>query len=224
MTITTRTTPGFLITAMTGAALLAATALAPVLATPANAAAPSSTRSEHHARADHRVVHHDARRDVVRVDLASGTSRPAPRERDTDITRTVVDHRAHRLVVRAKPRHVSRSGYRFMVAEILAPDRRRFTLTVDYSTTPIDSRVSLERFASGRSVKCAQLSWSIRRQARLVVASVPTACLGDPRWVRVGVALTAATRNLKTAWADDSRARGRIGDRHLKLGPRQHKG
>ena len=213
----------FLITALASTSMLVATALSPALVSTASATTLSTTPSNHSpARADHRIVHHDARHDVVHFDFESDTSRPAPGDRATDITTTIVDHQTGRLVVQARPRHLSRSGYRLMVAEILASDGRRFTLVVDYSTTPIDSRVSIERFASGREVKCSGASWSISGPAHRVGASIPTSCLGNPGWVRVGVALTAAPHNLKTSWADDSRTRGRIGDRHLKLGPRQH--
>ena len=189
----------FLITALAGTSLLVATVLSPALVSPANAATTVSTQSSNQvpARADHRIVHHDARHDVVHVDFKSETHRPAPHDRATDITRTVVDHQAARLVVRARARHLSRSSYRLMVAEILASNRSRFTLVVDYSTTPIDSRVSLERFASGREVNCSGASWSINWPAHRVVASVPTTCLRDPAWVRVGVGLTAAPHNLK---------------------------
>lgn len=171
----------------------------------------------------HRLVHHDAQRDVLRFDVRSETSRPAPRDRATDITSTTVDHRSDRLVVQVEARRLIRSEYRLMVAEILTSGGSRFNLVVDYATTPIDARVRLERFASSREVRCPGASWSVRRRTDRVGASIPGSCLGDPSWVRVGLALTAAPRNLRSSWADDSRAPGRIGDRHLRLGPRQHR-
>lgn len=216
--------PRFLSAALAGAGLLLTTALGPALVPPASATTPSTMSTYlHHARPDHRVVHHDARHDVVDFDVASDTSRPAPRNRTTDITTTVVDHQAGRLVVQTRAERLSRSDYRLMIAEILASDGSRFTLVVDYSTTPIDARMRLERFASAREVRCPGASWSISRPAHRVAASIPNSCLGDPGWVRVGIALVAAPHNLKSSWADDSRARGRVGDRHLVLGPRQHR-
>ena len=213
----------FLITALASTSMLVATALSPALVSTASATTLSTTPSNHSpARADHRIVHHDARHDVVHYDFESDTSRPAPSyraDRHHHDNRRPPDRQTRRTGASVAP---SRSGYRLMVAEILASDGRRFTLVVDYSTTPIDSRVSIERFASGREVKCSGASWSISGPAHRVGASIPTSCLGNPGWVRVGVALTAAPHNLKTSWADDSRTRGRIGDRHLKLGPRQH--
>ena len=171
--------------------------------------------------AGHRVVHHDARRDVLLFDEKSQTRRPAPRDRATDIITTVVDHRASSLVMHVRARQLVRSGYRLMIAEILTSEGQRFEFVVDYSTVPIDARISLMKFGSGATVSCAGASWSMSASVNQVAASIPDSCLGDPDEVRVGVALSAAPRDLKTSWADDSRARGRIGDEHLELGPRQ---
>lgn len=206
----------FLFVALASASLAASATLTPALTMSANAAAPSVT-------GDHRIVHHDARRDVLRFDVKSEASKPAPHNRATDITKTVVDHQAGRLVVRAKVRHLRRSGYRLMISEILTSDGRRYQLDVDYSKHPIDTRVSLRRFASGKDVKCPDATWSINRSADRVAAAIPNSCFGDPGWVRVGVALVAAPHNLKTSSVDDSRTRGRIDEQHLKLGPRQHR-
>lgn len=220
----TRSATGYLVAAV--ATSLAAIALVPALGSPTNAPTDLSTTSstQQHAQGDHRIVHHDSRHDVVEMDYPSETTKPAPHERASDITTTVVDHRHRRLVIHTELAGLRRSGYRMMVAEILTPHGRRFTLIVDYSAVPIDSRLRLERFASGRKVSCAGASWSLDGPAHRVDASLPASCLGDPSWVRVGVAVSAATHDLDTSWADDSRARGRIGDRHLRLGPRQHAG
>lgn len=211
--------------ALASTSLLAASATsATALETSAAPAASPATSSSHQRQVpgNHRVVHRDARRDVVHFDVETEKKRPAPRNRTTDITTTVVDHQADQLTVQAQVRRLSRSGYRFMVSEILASDGKRYSLDVEYSTTLIAERVSLRRFSSGREVRCPDVTWSIDRSADQVAASVPTSCLGDPEWVRVGLALAYAPRDLRTSTADDSRTRGRIGDEHLRLGPRQH--
>lgn len=226
MTLTPRYRPAHArvaFTALASSALLAGVVVAPALTMSANAAVPPSVNSSHQRqlRADHRIVHRDARRDVLHFNIKSDTRKPAPRDRTTDITSTVVDHRAQQTVVQARARHLSRSDYRLMMAEILGADGRRYELVVDYSTKPIGSRISLTRFSSGKTVECRGASWSIKRSADRVGAVIPNSCLGDPAWVRVGVALVGAPRDLKTSWADDSRSRGRVNDDHLKLGPRQ---
>ena len=210
-------------TAVAGAALLAASGvLTPALASSSTAAAASVTTSSHQRLqpAAHRIVHRDPRRDVLRFDVDAETSKPAPRNRATDIIRTVVDHRAHQVVVQARARQLSRSHYRLMVAQVLTSDGRRYELLVDYSTTPIGSRLSLERTGRGADVRCPGATWSLNRSDNRVRAAIPNRCLGRPGWVRVGVALVAAPLSLRTSLADDSRTRGHVRDR-LTLGPRQ---
>lgn len=212
----------FVITTLTSCTLLAAGAIA--TATPVTSAeAPASPMSNQQRteRPGHRIVHHDARRDVLLFNEEDRTSTPAPRDRATDIVTTVVDHRLHRIVLRSSVRELSRSGYRLMIAEILTRGGRRYQLVVDYSRSPIDSHLILERFGSGAAVRCPGASWSIDRSANRIGAAVPSSCIGGPAWVRVGVALVAAPHGLGTSRADDSRSRGRVGDRHLELGPRQ---
>lgn len=203
---TTSTRTSLLTVALASAALAAGVASAP----PASAGA-----------APHRVVHHDARGDVIRFDVESETQRPAPRDRTSDVVRTVVDHRADDVVLQSRVRELSRSGYRLMIADLLTPQGRRYELVVDYSTRPIDRRVSLTRSGSGTEIACAGTTWSVDRATGSIEATVPRSCLGDPAWIRAGLAVVAAPRDLESSRADDSRARGRIGDERLRLGPRQ---
>ncbi|WP_193614487.1 hypothetical protein [Nocardioides lijunqiniae] len=208
--------------ALAGSAVLAVAALTPSVI--ANAASPTASSAELPARAaqgEHRVVHRDARRDTIRFDTETEKKKPAPRDRTADITRTVVDHQADQLVVQTRVRQLGRSGYRLMIGEILTSDGRRLDLMVDYSKRPIGEALSLTRSASGAEVACPAATWSARRSTKQVTATIPRSCLGDPAWVRVGLGMVAAPRNLRTSLGDDSRLSGRIGDEHIKLGPRQ---
>ncbi len=221
-TAPSRTCTRALIAALAGATALAAAAFTPILEASATAETPALTTAsvQRHHHESHRVVHHDARGDVVLFNEKTEKRAPAPDDRATDITTTLVDHRAHRLVVHTRVRHLSRAGYRFLISEIRTSDGRHYELDLDYSAHPIGARVSLVR-SPGTDVRCPGASWAINRSANRVDASIPSSCLGDPRWVRVGVAMVGAPLDLETSWGDDSRAEGRIGDRHLKLGPRQ---
>ena len=101
--------------ALASSALLVAPALL--------AAGPASAEGE-----AHRVVHRDARADVLLFPEGSETGKPAPGDRATDVVKTVVDHRADQLVVEARVRQLSRSGYRLMIAEILTSSGKRYQL------------------------------------------------------------------------------------------------
>ena len=70
-------------------------------------------------------------------------------------------------------------------------------------------------------MSCPEATWTVDRSANRVEGTVPTSCLGDPEWVRVGVGVVSAPLSLTTSSADDSRTKGRIGDDHLELGPVQ---
>jgi hypothetical protein len=204
--------PRLVLGALASSLVLAASAASVTAATAANAAEGD----------EHRVVHRDARADVLRFpDEGSGTGKPAPGDRATDVVRTVVDHQADQLVVEARVRALSRSGYRLMIAEVLTSEGRRYQLIVDYSTTPISSRVSLTRYGSGAEVGCPGATWSVDRSSNRVEGSVPTSCLGGPDGVRVGVGVVSSPGSLATSSADDSRTTGRVGDDHLELGPVQ---
>jgi hypothetical protein len=182
------------------------------------AGAASATSAE---GAAHRVVHRDARADVLLFPEGSEAGKPTPGDRATDVIKTVVDHEADELVVESRVRQLSRSGFRLMIAEIVTSEGKRYQLVVDYSTTPISSRVSLTRFASEEEVSCPGATWSVDRSTDRVEGSVPTSCLGGPEWVRVGVGVVSSPGDLATSSADDSRTTGRVGDDHLELGPVQ---
>ena len=198
-------------------------ALTPALLTPAHAVPTTNSPTTALQRSEplpHRVAHRDARRDVFVFDLPDDSSRPAPRNRTTDVRTTVVDHRADELLIRTRVRQLSRSGYRLMVSEILTSDGRRYELVVDYSLRPIGPRISLTRSGSAADVSCPDASWSFTGSVEQIEATVPTSCLRTPGWVRVGVGVVSSPRDLTRSWADDSRTRGRVGE-HLVLGPRQ---
>lgn len=232
-TVASMTTPIDLTQAHTRV-VVAALACSAVLAmsAPSASAAPGSAETEaspvrwsSHHRQDleaHRIVHHDARRDVLNFDAESEARSPAPHNRTSDIVTTVVDHQSNRLVVEARVRHLSRMGYHLMVSQIVTSDGRRYELEVEYSLKPIGSSFSLRR-SSGKDVSCPGGTWSINRSIDRISASVPNSCLGDPAWIRVGVALVEAPLDFKASWVDDSRRQGRIGERHPTLGPRQHR-
>lgn len=194
------------------AALVAATGS--LLVPQAAQAAPPPT-------APHRVVHDDTVGDVVvyrdGADVPSGRADHA----SADITRTVVDHRAHRLVVRATLADLRRrSGLRFMVVEVRTP-ARTYLATLDYGRTPTTpDRVDLTTFR-GRDVPCSGTSWRARSRTDVVRLSIPRSCLQDPAWVKVGVGVGHSTRDFGRLFADDSRLEATLRPSHLATGPRQ---
>lgn len=196
-----------------------------LLAAPTSAAAPARTASTLSPQliraAPHTVRHLDATRDVALFDpeSRSDTPSPLPANRSTDIVSTVVQHRARRLAVRVELRNTARSGYRFVVAGLRTPADEHFDILLDYSRRPASGRVEVTG-SRGRPVSCPGRSWSLDPATAHVRVSVPRSCLGDPRWVRVGVGTTAVSRDFDSIRGDDSRRDGLARNR-LVLGPRQ---
>ncbi len=198
----------------TATAATAAPAAAPHSAAPHSAATtgtPAATRS-----AGHRVVHRDARRDVVRV--AGRKHRRTPYDRTTDIVGTVVDHRAERLVLKVRLRRLVLADYRFVIAGIRTSDSQSYDAMLDLSRTSTGSRVLVVGDAT--SSTCRGTSWHLSRATGTVTMTIPRTCLGDPRWVRVGLGMVSTSKDFSTTRADDSRRRGGL-DLDLVRGPRQ---
>ena len=82
-----------------------------------------------------------------------------------------------------------------------------------------------------RAVECPRLRAVADRAAARAVITIPTACLGAPRWVQVGagvasletVAAADGTEQV-VVFADDAHRAGTIGDENLAKGPKVRRG
>lgn len=220
--VSTMSRPRLVHVALACAALVVA-GTSPASAVTGPSATVASTSSSSEVPDDHRVVHLDARADVRRLDLETDKSSPDPGNRASDITKTVVDHQADQVFLQTRVRELKRSGYRLMIATLVVSDGRRFEFDVDYSLDPIGPRISLMKSKTGSEVECPDASWSIDRSRDRVTGTVPTSCLGDPAWIRVGIGIVGGSKDLRAGWADDSRTAGRLPELHPTLGPRQHR-
>jgi hypothetical protein len=113
---------------------------------------------------------------------------PAPDNERSDIVRTSIDHRAGLLRVAVTFRDVRGTFGDTVVAEIKTPTTRFMVLS---------ERRGRETYTLmlGRRdvVPCGGLLTTVDRSADKVTVAVPTACIGDPRWVRVGVGAIGTT-------------------------------
>ena len=149
------------------------------------------------------LVHTDPARDVQVGDIDSDRTQPAPSERRVDIRRVQVSHGTEALTIRLRTRGALPTKLFFLGAQIKAPTGK-FDLT--YLKFLGESGVSLTRKMD--EVPCEGLTATLERKVATFV--VPTACLGTPAWVRVGVG-TAQMRKQRMVM-DDGFSRGAIGD------------
>jgi hypothetical protein len=180
-----------------------------------------------------RVVVRDPGHDVARIDDeasdAAGTevAVTAPGEASTDITRVVVDHRAGLLRLTVQVRDLR---HRFVDAAGIRLRSPTWRWDVDVIRSGRETYTLLTRGARGSDRPCGGLVTTVDTRADRLIVSVPTTCIEDPRWVRVGVALLAinvpqgSTIEDADIYMDEAGVTGFHGDRDPLLGPRVHRG
>ena len=132
-----------------------------------------------------RVVTDDAVGDVVTVESGLGfvdtgeEVRPAPEHESTDITRTVVDHRAGRLQVTVAFRDLHRSFSDTVLMQIRTPQRTWMVFAERRGNETVT-----QLFGRRSEPTCPRLRTTVDATTDRVVVRVPTSCIGDPRWVQ----------------------------------------
>lgn len=155
------------------------------------------------------------------------TTDPAPDETAVDITRTVVAHGTTRLRVTVHLRDLVLDTAHQTFVHLVTP-QGRFEVLVGKNPGLRAQSVLTKR---GIETDCRGRRATVDGGADTVSISLPTACIGAPRWVRIGVRVTrearlhedSATPSEYTEFADDGH-RGVVRENSLGLGPRVHRG
>lgn len=151
---------------------------------------------------------------------------PAPENLTADVVRTVVDHAGSRLRVRIDLRELGRSRNYFAVLQVRTPAG-----TFQVETDDLGRRPKVEMTRRNRDVECPRLRAVGDRAAARAIITIPTSCLGAPRWVQVGAGI-ASLENATAAdgteevlvFADDAHRAGTINDENLTKGPKVRRG
>jgi hypothetical protein len=107
---------------------------------------------------------------------------PDPDNETSDITRTAVDHRTGVLKVTASFRDLRHTFHDSLVMRIRTP-QRRWTVYVERSGKQTLTAMSGRRSDS----TCRGLRTTADLSTDRIDVKVPTSCIGDPRWVQVGL-------------------------------------
>ena len=148
---------------------------------------------------------------------------PAPDYAGVDVVRTTVAHGETRLRVDVRFRALERDPFHFTVIRVRTPAGPYDLMVERLGGAPI---TSLGR--GDRDVECRGLKAKVDLGSDTVTASLPTACVGAPRWVKVGVGAVAvagdqAQPDLAAAYADDAHRVGEIRER-IAFGPKVRRG
>ena len=155
-------------------------------------------------------------------EVHEGEPTAAPDNTDTDVTRTSVNHRNHRVVLRTTLRDLT-VGSGIAVYDIRT-DTRRYSVLQRLGTDKGFPAFMFMR-ANGDRVRCAGVERNVERTANYATVKIPRRCLGGPQWVRLGtgVAKFDETDTSFTFVADDAMRDAVISD-NLRLSPRVGRG
>jgi len=145
-----------------------------------------------------RVIHRDARHDVMKATFASAELTPAPRRREGDVTRAMIDHRFRRVVLKLRYAELTRSSTHIEIAQLRTSERRTFGLVL----FGVEGEGDQVQLFGPDGPGCKGLWSEVDYRENTIKLSVPRRCLDNPEWVRVGVGFITSTP--KTVFLDDA--------------------
>ena len=171
-----------------------------------------------------KVVTEDPAGDVVTIvddDLEQMT--PAPDYAGADVVRTVVAHGDHRLGIEVHYRGLGRDPIHFTFVRVRTPKGTYDLLVERWGGTPVTSLTRGED-----EVDCRALKGKADLRTDTVAVTLPTACLGSPRWVQVGVGAISVDadqldQEVAAGYVDDAHRAGEVRD-DLAWGPKVRRG
>lgn len=173
-----------------------------------------------------RLVTDDAVADAqsIRSDADEEVFDPAPEHTAGDITRTVVTHGARRVKVRVRYRDLERTLPQATYVKFRTSTWR---YDIEMSRNVPGGRTQITRGDREDIVQCPGLRSSVDGARDQLTVSLPTACIGTPAWVRVGVLsvvaevdISAASEEPYLVHFDDAHMMGGFEDDGIRLGPR----
>jgi len=166
------------------------------------------------AHAD-KYVHTDASGDVVSFDPESEATTVVPDRAEGDVVRSVVRHRAHKIVLTLAYRELTAGPQVMHYYGIRTSTMKRYVALRTSASHP-GGRVAL--FDShDKKVRC-KVGGKVDYTANTATVSVPRSCLGNPRWVKVAMAQATFGTATSPFYVDDSRATGNFNN--PQFGPR----
>ncbi|MDP3891450.1 hypothetical protein [Nocardioides sp.] len=164
-------------------------------------------------------VHRDAVGDVVSLTAEADNEQftPAPKAKRGDITRSVARHRAKRVTFKVRMREMPRRLHLTNFHTRVVTDKREYGIDVYNLPGPASEPMLAVR--DGGVVECKGLTYERNHKLRFVRLSVPRACIGGPRWVRLGASVFHLADG-RPLFLDESHRDG-IDDSHsIAVGPK----
>jgi hypothetical protein len=161
----------------------------------------------------------DARRDVLFVPVDSSAT-PAPRHERADITQITAEYANGRISTRIRLRDLQRGGVNNTVVGVKTPQFKVPYVVIFIKQPGADFLVISPPLAAGQGrVRCPRLRAAFRPRSDVVRVSLPSRCIGEPRWVRVGAQQGWSSVGELDVYADDALRDGDV-RAFPALGPR----
>jgi len=166
-------------------------------------------------------VHTDFTGDVVSTSFSSNTEEwtPEPTRTEGDIVSTRVSHLDRKVRIKIKLAALSRTGRGWDFYYVLRTNIGKRYLDLDATRGRWAGKPRLTN-ANDKTVSCTGLSRSIDYVNDAVLVVIPRSCLGNPRWVRVGIGSIGLGST--KVFVDDARTQGNIYNLPV-LGPRVYR-
>jgi len=147
-----------------------------------------------------RVIRADAREDVAAFVADSDEPINKPGQLDPDVVRTLLAHRAQAVVIRLRFRDLTPHKQRWLMTVVKTP-RDDFSITIRWRRNG-SSVVAIEHDSPDAGV-CPNMVRRVNVARNVILVRIPRACLGSPRWVRVGMHIQRFVPSTFTFLADD---------------------
>lgn len=151
------------------------------------------------------IVLRDGTSDVWASPVGAGDYTRRPAQQVHDVTRVVLAHRAHAIVVRMRFAGLARAGRQWFDVGIVTPDSG-WAAGIAASPRNPDGRHTLYEDGGERPDRCAAMTHTIDYDSDLVTLRVPRSCVGDPAWVRMHSSNFRMTRSV--LWTDNAHSAG----------------
>ena len=164
----------------------------------------------------------DASGDVVMYDFSGDSETPVkvPDRTDGDIVNSRVVHGPNRLTMEVRYRDLVASGGTIVHDFRIGTNNHRVReIGIVAGPGKWQGRHVVVN-KRGKRVRCHGVHWSLQYGANLVRVSVPRRCLGNPKWVHVGIGTLEETGS--SLYLDDANTNGTFGET-TKWGPRVYR-
>lgn len=155
-----------------------------------------------------KLVHEDARRDVVKMEFSTGGPKesPAPRRADPDILRITVDYRPNALIIRTKYAALERRVGRMEFAAIETRDGFYFAQNMVMRRDRWQGWTILESGDEENLQPCAGAKHRYDYETNVSIWTIAPICVGRAPWVR----LAGASMHFRgeTVFVDHAFAKG----------------